>query len=193
MKKNHITFFLGGCRSGKSRAALEAAEALGAKRRIYVATCRPADEERHAAAPRITMRRRVARHQAERGERWETHEEPVAIARLIRRQSGPQTVLLVDCLTLWLTNLITGGADDDGLLGAIDELTCALGAARGPVLLVANEVGLGIVPGNALSRRFRDWAGTLNQDVARCADTVWLVVAGIPVALKPCAPGEGPP
>ena len=189
MKKNHITFFLGGCRSGKSRAALEAAEALGAKRRIYVATCRPADEE----SRREEQERQNRERQAERGERWETHEEPVAIARLIRRLSGPQTVLLVDCLTLWLTNLITGGADDDGLLGAIDELTCALGAARGPVLLVANEVGLGIVPGNALSRRFRDWAGTLNQDVARCADTVWLVVAGIPVALKPCAPGEGPP
>lgn len=175
MKSNNIKFFIGGCRSGKSRLALQRAEAMGSERRLYVATCQPSDDE---------MRARVARHQAERGERWETLEEPLAVARLIRRHSHPRAVVLVDCLTLWLTNLILGDADDPVIQRHVNDLTAALGEVRGPVLLVANEVGLGIVPANALGRRFRDWAGSLNQAVARCAGQVVLCVAGIPVPIK---------
>jgi adenosylcobinamide kinase/adenosylcobinamide-phosphate guanylyltransferase len=175
MKKNKIEFYIGGCRSGKSKAALTRAEALAAERRLYIATCRPADEE---------MTARVARHQAERGDRWETLEEPVAIADLIRQHSRPQNVVLVDCLTLWLTNLVLGGADDQAIEGHVANLRGALEASRGPVLLVANEIGLGIVPDNALGRRFRDWAGSLNQEIARCAAAVWLSVAGIAVPIK---------
>jgi adenosylcobinamide kinase/adenosylcobinamide-phosphate guanylyltransferase len=178
LKSKRIEFYIGGCRSGKSRAALERAENLGADRRIYIATCRPADDE---------MRARVARHQAERGARWETLEEPLEIARLIREHCRPGTVVLLDCLTLWLTNLIVGGADDNAVQRQIEDLTAALMQSKAPILLVANEVGLGIVPENALSRRFRDWAGILNQEVARCAGTVFLLVAGIPLAIKPPA------
>ena len=134
------------------------------------------------------MRARVVRHQAERGDRWETLEEPLAVARLLRQHGHPRSVILVDCLTLWLTNLIVGGAEDATIAERVAELTGALGASRGPVLLVANEVGLGIVPDNALGRRFRDWAGSLNQAVARCAGRVVLSVAGIPVPIKP--PGQ---
>jgi len=174
-----IYLFIGGCRSGKSRAALLQAEQIGADRKIFVATCQPQDAE---------MLARVERHRRERDATWETFEEPLEIAAIVSRHSRPQTVILVDCLTLWLTNLIVGEADDSALRQRIATLTEALARARGPVLLVANEVGMGIVPDNAMSRRFRDWAGSLNQQVARCAREVILTVAGIPVPIKSAAP-----
>lgn len=174
-----IYLFIGGCRSGKSKAALLQAEQFGADRKIFVATCQPHDAE---------MRARVDRHRQERDATWETIEEPLAIAAIVRQHSGSQTVILVDCLTLWLTNLIVGDVDDTTLRQHIATLTEALASARGPVLLVANEVGTGIVPDNAMSRRFRDWAGSLNQQVARCAREVILTVAGIPVPIKSAAP-----
>ena len=108
----------------------------------------------------------------------------IDIAGIIRRHSRPQTVILVDCLTLWLTNLIIGETDDKGIQQRIAVLEETLSGAPGPVLLVANEVGLGIVPDNAMSRRFRDWAGSLNQRMARCAREVILTVAGIPIPIK---------
>ena len=184
MYLNYIELYIGGCRSGKSRAALERAEAMGMERQLYIATCRPGDDE---------MRDRVARHQAERGARWETLEEPLAVAPLIQQHSQAQSVILVDCLTLWLTNLIVGDADDPAIEAHVAALTAALRGARGPVLLVANEVGLGIVPDNALGRRFRDWAGSLNQAVARCAGAVYLSVAGIQVPIKTTARDKGHP
>jgi adenosylcobinamide kinase/adenosylcobinamide-phosphate guanylyltransferase len=170
-----IELYIGGCRSGKSTAALQRANRMGADRKLFLATCQPHDAE---------MRARVERHQEERDAGWETVEEPLAIAGIIRRHSRPQTVILVDCLTLWLTNLIIGQTDDTGIHQHITVLEEALCAAPGPVLLVTNEVGLGIVPDNAMSRRFRDWAGSLNQRMARCAREVVLTVAGIPVPIK---------
>jgi adenosylcobinamide kinase/adenosylcobinamide-phosphate guanylyltransferase len=171
-----IELFIGGCRSGKSRAALERANHIGARRKIFIATCQPLDAE---------MRARIERHQEERDATWDTLEEPVGIANLIRSHSDPQTVILVDCLTLWLTNLILQGADDAALQEGLATLADSLSEARGSVLLVANEVGLGIVPENAMSRRFRDWAGSLNQKMAQCAQRVVWTVAGIPVPIKP--------
>jgi adenosylcobinamide kinase/adenosylcobinamide-phosphate guanylyltransferase len=178
-----IEFYVGGCRSGKSRAALERADQIDAVRKLFVATCQPLDEE---------MRDRVERHKMERDRTWETHEVPLEIAALIRSHSEPQTVILVDCLTLWLTNLILGDADDTTLRKRIETLEDRLAKARGPVLLVANEVGLGIVPENAMSRRFRDWAGSLNQRMAQCAQRVVWTVAGIPVPIKTPSPQEPP-
>ncbi len=177
-----IEFYTGGCRSGKSRAALERADQIGAHRKLFIATCQPLDGE---------MRARIKRHRQERDRIWETLEEPIDIANLIRTHSEPQTVILVDCLTLWLTNLILQDVDDAALQRRIETLADSLSDAHGPVLLVANEVGLGIVPENAMSRRFRDWAGSLNQRVAQCAQRVVWTVAGIPVQIKaPESPGS---
>ena len=170
-----IELYIGGCRSGKSTAALQRANRMGADRKLFLATCQPHDAE---------MRARIEWHQQERDAGWETVEEPLDIAGIIRRHSRPRTVILVDCLTLWLTNLIIGETDDKGIQQRIAVLEEALSGAPGPVLLVANEVGLGIVPDNAMSRRFRDWAGSLNQRMARCAREVILTVAGIPIPIK---------
>jgi len=177
-----IYLFIGGCRSGKSTAALQRAQQIGGARKIFVATCQPYDAE---------MQLRVERHRRERDAAWETIEEPLEIADIVRQQSGPQTVILVDCLTLWLTNMVVADADDASINQRIETLTEALSKARGAVLLVANEVGMGIVPDNAMSRRFRDWAGSLNQQMARCAREVILTVAGIPVPIKSAARESG--
>jgi adenosylcobinamide kinase/adenosylcobinamide-phosphate guanylyltransferase len=173
-----VIFYVGGCRSGKSSAALERAQQIDAPRKIFVATCQPHDAE---------MRRRIERHQAERDASWETIETPIDIVARIQAHSRPDTVLLVDCLTLWLTNILMDGVADDGIESHFHMLASTLRDARGPVILVANEVGLGLVPDNALGRRFRDWAGSLNQRVAGCAGEVVLTVAGIPMTIKPAA------
>jgi adenosylcobinamide kinase/adenosylcobinamide-phosphate guanylyltransferase len=127
------------------------------------------------------MRDRIARHRADRAQGWDTVEAPVDLTDAVSRHSRPDTVLLVDCLTLWTSNLLL--ADHD-IPAATDALIAALRTAPGPVILVANEVGLGIVPDNALARRFRDAAGTINQQVAAAADEVVFVAAGLPLKLK---------
>lgn len=175
-----ITLVLGGARSGKTRHALAlcdarvAAEGLSP---VYVATAEALDDE---------MRDRIARHRAERGPQWRTVEAPRDLAGAIRREASPETILLVDCLTLWLSNLLAGGPDAGApdLDAATTELVAALGEAAGPVVLVSNEVGLGIVPENALARAFRDEAGRVNQAVAAAADRVDFVAAGLTLPLK---------
>ena len=172
-----VTLVLGGARSGKSRFA-ESLAPEGGVQCVYVATAEPVDDE---------MASRVAAHRARRGPAWRTVEAPVELARAIERESSPRTWLLADCLTVWLGNLMHHGLAVDA---ARDALLESLAAAPGPVVLVANEVGLGIVPDNAMARAFRDHAGRLNQTVARMADTVCLVAAGIPVTLKGTPPSE---
>lgn len=167
----HALFVLGGARSGKSRLAQARAEAWDGAL-LFVATGQAFDAE---------MRDRIARHRADRGERWRTMEAPVAIADAIRAHSAPGTLLLIDCLTLWASNLLLGDHDVEE---ATADLLRAIAGAAGPLILVANEVGLGIVPDNALARRFRDAAGTINQAVARVADEVVMTVAGLPMRLK---------
>ncbi|MGE4321625.1 MAG: bifunctional adenosylcobinamide kinase/adenosylcobinamide-phosphate guanylyltransferase [Sphingobium sp.] len=162
---------LGGARSGKSRFAQARAEALDGAL-LFVATGQAFDAE---------MRARIARHRADRGARWRTIEAPVAVADAIRAHAAPGTVLLVDCLTLWASNLLLG---DHCVERATADLVGAIGAAAGPLILVSNEVGLGIVPDNALARRFRDVAGTINQAVAQVADEVVMTVAGLALQLK---------
>jgi adenosylcobinamide kinase/adenosylcobinamide-phosphate guanylyltransferase len=163
---------LGGARSGKSRHAQVCAEAEPGDL-VYVATAQPFDEE---------MADRIARHRADRGPRWRTVEAPLDLATTIMAETRPGVVLLVDCLTLWASNLLFAERD---IVEATAALVVAIGATRGPLILVSNEVGLGIVPDNALARRFRDVAGTINQAVAATADEAVFLAAGLPIRLKP--------
>jgi len=179
MKKNPETFrlalILGGARSGKSRYALNLAESLPAPR-LFVATCEPRDEE---------MRARIGNHQQERGPDWETREACLDLADFLSAPPDGYGVILVDCLTMWLSNLmLKEGADPDGIRAEGERLAQALAAARTPMILVSNEVGLGIVPDNPLARAFRDQAGWLHQRVVEVADRVVLVVAGLPMVIK---------
>ena len=172
-----VTLVLGGARSGKSRFA-ESLAPVGTARYVYVATAESVDDE---------MARRIAAHRARRGPVWRTVEAPIGLVQAIGRESTPRTWLLVDCLTVWLGNLMHHGLDVDAAREALLE---SLAAAPGPVVLVANEVGLGIVPDNAMARAFRDHAGRLNQTIARMAGTVCFVAAGIPVTLKDTRPPD---
>ncbi len=169
-----VTLILGGARSGKSaRAEALVLEALGSgDGAVYIATAQARDEE---------MALRIAAHQARRGRGWQTVECPVALAEAITVRAGPGRALLVDCLTLWLSNIMLAG---DDVAAARAGLVEALENAKGPVVLVSNEVGLGVVPESPLGRRFRDAAGVLNQAVARVADRVEFVAAGLPLVLK---------
>lgn len=162
---------LGGARSGKSRYAQARAESLPGEL-LYIATAQALDAE---------MADRIARHRDDRGARWTTLDVPLDLPGAVLAHAAPGRVLLVDCLTLWTSNLMFAERDLDA---ETEALAGALAEARGPVILVANEVGLGIVPDNALARRFRDAAGRLNQAVAAAADEVQLVAAGLPLRLK---------
>lgn len=166
---------LGGARSGKSRLAQSWAEASSA-RRVMIATAQAFDDE---------MRERIARHQADRDTSWQTQEASLDLAGALRAHAGPDCVVLVDCLTLWLSNVMLDGRD---VKRETDILLDALQAIDGPVLLVSNEVGHGIVPSNALGRAFRDEQGRLNQRVAEACDAVTFVAAGCPILLKPAPP-----
>ena len=165
-----VTLVLGGARSGKSAFAETLAQ--GHLRRVYVATAERVDEE---------MARRIEAHRTLRGEGWRTVEAPLRLAEAVRRESAPRTCLLVDCLTVWLGNLVHHGHDAGAAREALLE---SLAAAPGRVVLVANEVGLGIVPDNAMARAFRDHAGRINQAVAEIAGQVYFVAAGLPLRLK---------
>lgn len=164
-------FVLGGARSGKSRYAQARAESLPGDL-IYVATAQAFDDE---------MAERIARHVADRGPRWSTLDVPLDLPAAILANAAPARVLLVDCLTLWTSNLMFAERDLDA---ETEALATAVTQAAGPVLLVANEVGLGIVPDNALARRFRDVAGRLNQAIAAAAEEVQFIAAGLPLRLK---------
>ena len=168
---------LGGCRSGKSGHALQLAESLGQKR-IFVATCVPYDEE---------MQQRVDRHRQERDDTWTTLEVPLELAAAIRTHGPSAEVMLVDCLTLWLSNLLMETEAVERIRERFNDLADAVRSAPNPVILVSNEVGAGIVPENRLARRYRDLAGWANQAMAAACDRVDWTVAGIPVTIKPPA------
>jgi len=164
-----LTLVLGGARSGKSRYA-ESLIAAFAPPWTYVATAEAGDAE---------MTARIAAHRSRRGAQWRTVEVPRDLAAALK--SCPTMPVLVDCLTLWLSNLLLAHADIDAELAQLEN---ALDAMTAPAVLVANEVGYGIVPDNPLGRRFRDLQGVLNQRIAARADRVALVVAGLPLAVK---------
>jgi adenosylcobinamide kinase/adenosylcobinamide-phosphate guanylyltransferase len=163
-------FVLGGARSGKSRHAQAVAEAVATgepAHLVYVATAQAFDSE---------MEDRIARHRADRDDRWRTVEAPLALADALVAADSAGTILLVDCLTLWVSNLLLA---DENIAARLDDLVQAIARLEGRIILVSNEVGLGIVPDNALARRFRDAAGSLHQRIAAQADSVDVVMAGL--------------
>ena len=170
-----IIFVIGGCRSGKSTYAMQTAERVPAEQKIFIATCVPRDDE---------MKRRVARHQKERSQTWVTVEAPLNLPEAILQNSHSGDVILVDCLTLWVSNLLMETGDDSKIEETISQFINAIEKAAGPIVLVSNEVGTGIVPENALARKYRDIIGRVNQAVAKAAGRVIWMVAGIPVTVK---------
>ncbi len=165
-----IILITGGARSGKSVRAEARAKAFAGKP-VYIATAEPLDVE---------MRERIANHRVRRGNEWSEHETPLELVAMLDATDGGGA-RLVDCLTLWLSNLLHAERDWSR---ETTQLAESLRAQKSPVVLVTNEVGLGIVPDNALARQFRDAAGIMNQMIAQAADEVEFVVAGLPMRVK---------
>ena len=175
--QGEVTLILGGARSGKSRLG-ETIVAGAAGPAIYVATAEARDDE---------MRERIAIHRARRGPGWRTEEVPLDLPGLLDNLFAAAVPVLVDCLTLWLTNIMLA---EQAVESEISALATCLSRARAPLVLVANETGLGVVPDNALARRFRDLSGRMNQDMAAAADNVLFVAAGLPLVMKGRNPAE---
>ncbi len=171
MELERVTLVLGGARSGKSAYAESLADDAPGEP-VYIATATPGDGE---------MTARIEEHKARRGDRWRSLEEPLDLAGVLVGDAVPSGVVLVDCLTLWLANVMAAERDPET---ETMRLGRALEETGGTIVRVANEVGLGIVPDNALARAFRDHAGRLNQAVAGVADRVIFVAAGLPLTLK---------
>ena len=168
-------FVIGGCRSGKSSYSLDLAQQVPGGRKTFIATCVPLDDE---------MKQRVQRHREERDEGWNTIETSVELSETIIENSSKTDVILIDCLTLWVSNLLMETEDQDKIFKDVKKLTSALKDAKCQVILVSNEVGTGIVPENRLARLYRDIAGHVNQKIAACSDRVIWMAAGIPVQIK---------
>lgn len=176
MKQNKKILVTGGARSGKSAFAQEMAEQLPGPR-AYLATAQILDDE---------MGKRVARHQSLRGQEWQaTIEEPYALDTSLLQASSDYSVILVDCITIWLSNILLSNQENpDIVLQKVDQLITSLPGCTATVIMVTNEVGLGIVPENLLARQFRDLAGFANQKLAAACDTVYLISCGLPLKLK---------
>jgi adenosylcobinamide kinase / adenosylcobinamide-phosphate guanylyltransferase len=176
MEKNHrkrVTLVLGGVRSGKSHYAQQAGERV--ERVVFVATAQPGDDE---------MQRKIERHRNSRPAHWTTIEEPLALAETLTQHGGHCDLMIIDCLTLFATNLLHAEAGD----APVDRLCTALAAPPCAVVLVSNEVGSGVVPPYPLGRQFRDLLGEMNQRVAAIASDVVLLIAGLPLVLKGTQP-----
>ena len=173
-----IVFITGGARSGKSGFAEQMAAGFGAPL-CYLATAQALDGE---------MDQRISRHQQRRGDAWQTIEEPLRLAHALEANDGIFKAILLDCLTLWLSNLLLyeemGEETEPRIMSEVHRLATTLQGMTTPIIIVSNEVGMGIVPENTLARMFRDIAGQTNQMVAAAADEAWLVASGIPLKLK---------
>ena len=170
-----LTLITGGARSGKSSHAIALAMKHGATRRFFIATAEALDDEIAA---------RIARHRADRPAGFNTIEEPLDICRVLATLEGTADVVILDCLTLWISNLMNRGDDDASILAAADRLAATAAGLSTDLIVVTDEVGSGIVPSNPMARRFRDLLGWTNQKVARLGDEVILMAAGCPLKLK---------
>jgi adenosylcobinamide kinase/adenosylcobinamide-phosphate guanylyltransferase len=172
-QQGRLLFVTGGAASGKSRRALElAGEALP---RAFVATGQPLDDE---------MAERIRRHRVERGTDWETAEVPIDLARWFDENQGRYRSVVLDCTTLWLSNLLERGVPDAEVPRLVEELLQAVRRMDGTVVIVGNELGMGLVPMEKAARRFRDVAGMVNQRIAQEADAVYFAVSGLLMPLK---------
>ena len=169
-----ITFILGGVRSGKSELAIKLAKA-NYKRVAFVATCLGLDNE---------MRRRISRHKKSRPNHWQTFENPKDLGLLLKRMGTKFEVIIIDCLTIWLSNLVLKGIKEKAITQKLKETGAVLKKIKAASIIVSNEVGLGIVPENKLAREFRDIAGRMNQIVAENSDAVFFMISGIPWRVK---------
>ena len=169
-----FTLLIGGVRSGKSRFAVDLAKRFKG-RIVYLATCQPKDRE---------MRQRIAHHQQERPTQWRTIEHPANLASTLVRLDGRADGAIVDCLTMYVSELLMGRKSDTAIQERVQQLCETIQTRPYPVIMVTNEVGSGVVPVHPLGRRFRDVAGLANQIAARCADQVYVLVAGIPMLIK---------
>jgi adenosylcobinamide kinase / adenosylcobinamide-phosphate guanylyltransferase len=181
---HHSLFILGGARSGKSRHALSEARRAGA-RVAFLATAEPVDTD---------MKRRIARHRAERPPQWTTVEEPFDVAAACRRLTSKCDLIVIDCVTVWVSNRLARGDADESIAAAADELAKLMAERAISLIVVSNEVGGGVHPPTQIGMRFRDLLGAVNQQLAAAADAVTLMVAGIPVAIKvaPSTPSPDP-
>ncbi|MDQ6735234.1 MAG: bifunctional adenosylcobinamide kinase/adenosylcobinamide-phosphate guanylyltransferase [Nitrospirota bacterium] len=168
-----LTLVIGGGASGKSAKALELAGRSSP--RMFVATGQPLDKE---------MAGRIRRHQASRGAGWETAEVPMELTAWFEEHGGRYRVIVLDCMTLWLSNLLGSGVPDSDISDRVNDLLQAIHRMRSRVIVVTNELGMGVVPFDPETRRFRDLAGHVNQQVARAADRVYFVVSGCSVQVK---------
>jgi adenosylcobinamide kinase/adenosylcobinamide-phosphate guanylyltransferase len=173
-ENNRAMLVLGGCRSGKSRFAAEQAGRY--RRKLLIATMEAGDDPE--------LKDRIERHRQDRGPEWQTVEEPFHVLQTLATRADTTDVIVVDCLTLWLTNGLLHNLTDEAMHDEVDRLAAMVSTLPVPVILVANEVGLGIVPASPLSRRFRDLAGWTNQRLARACGEVYLLAAGLPLLLK---------
>lgn len=169
-----LTFITGGCRSGKSTYAVELAKKSGGKT-AFVATAVGFDAE---------MRGRIKAHKAQRPAAWKTFEEPEKLSALIAQQAVAFDTVIIDCITVYLTNLMIGKKSAKEIEAEVSALITAIRSSRSRFIIVSNEVGMGIVPATALGRKFRDLAGTVNKSLAAAADRVILMVSGLPLTVK---------
>lgn len=170
-----IIFVTGGARSGKSDFAQGLAEKLEGKR-LFLATAQALDDEMH---------QRIEKHREQRGDRWDTLEEPIHIGKALRSMAEPYDTVLVDCFTVWMSNLLGEYPDQDEKISEIiGDFFSSINEFKGTILIVSNEVGMGIVPENRLARQYRDQLGFLNQAAARRADEVYVLCSGIPLRIK---------
>ena len=182
LSMNHLCLILGGVRSGKSRFALKLGNRLGSRKggqKVFLATAQPFDEE---------MAKRIEMHKRDRGKDWQSIEAPIKLTEMLQSLEGrletKSKVVVIDCLTLWLNNLLMETEDSEKIIDQIDALIATIEKSEFNLIAVSNEVGLGIVPTNPLSRRFRDLAGLLHQEMAAISDEVYWMTAGIPMLIK---------
>ena|SRR3989338_8650790 len=169
-----ITLILGGARSGKSQFALKLAEKT-ARSAIFIATATTSDNE---------MRQRIKLHRKNRPSRWKTIEEPGKLSLLVKRISKKTDLIIIDCMTIFISNLLLEGRSDYSIQNEVNSVLITIRNSDFNSLIVSNEVGMGIVPDNRLARRFRDLAGKINQSIAAASDEAYLMVSGLPLKLK---------